>query len=115
MEEERLKVLCSLASGVAVTDMTDRHLTGKLSDSPLVNHLTYKAFTLYSMEGSLCVNGHDTTTLLTSVLKGVQAIISKACSILNTVDSKHATLMVELVIPVFVTITHFAVRFTIRL
>ena len=41
--------------------------------------------------------------------------VSKACSILNTVDSKHATLMVELVIPVFVTITHFAVRFIIHL
>ena len=44
----------------------------------------------------------------------MQALISKACSILNTVDSKHATLMVKLVIPVFVTITHF-VRFNIIL
>ena len=115
MKKEWLKILSSLASGVAVTDMADRHLTRKLSYGLLVKDLTYKAFTLYSMEGSFVVNGHDTATLLTSVLKGVQAIISKACSILNTVDSKHATLMVELVIPVFVTITHFAVRFTIHL
>jgi hypothetical protein len=64
------------------------------------------------VEFTLRVNRNNTTTLLTSVLKSVQAIISKACSILYTIDAKHTTLMVQLVIPIIViTLTHFVVRF----
>ena len=95
--------------------MADSHLARKLSDSLLVEDLAYETVTLYPMKFTCCVNCHDTAALLTSVLKGVQAVISKACSILNTVDSKYTTLVVELVISVFVTITHFVVRFIIHL
>ena len=74
VEEEWLKILGSLASGVAVTDVADRHLTRKLSDSLLVKDLTYKSFTLDSMKGTFVVNGHDTTTLLTSAYMLVERV-----------------------------------------
>ena len=42
-----------------------------------------------------------------SLLKSMQAIISKTCSIFYTIDSKNTTLMVELVIPIFIiALTH---------
>lgn len=105
MEEERLDVLCSFAAGIAVTHVTDGHLSRKLSHLLLIEHLGDKSVTLYSMELSVSVYGHDAATLLTSVLKGVQSVICKTGCILNTIDSKDATFVVELVIPVSVCIT----------
>jgi hypothetical protein len=58
------------------------------------------------MELTCRAYGHDSATLLASVLKSMQAIVCKACSIINTIDSKNATFVVELVIPVFITLTH---------
>jgi hypothetical protein len=46
---------------------------------------------------SYCYNA---ASLLASVLKCMQAIISKACCILYTIDSKNTTLVVELIIPI---------------
>ena len=107
VEEERLKVFCTLAASIAVADMADSHLARKLCNLLLIEDLAYETVTLYPMKFTFCVNCHDTAALLTSVLKGVQAVISKACSILNTVDSKYTTLVVELVIPIIViTLTH---------
>ena len=108
MEEERLKVLCSLASGIAVAYVTDGHLARKLCHLSLVEDLCNETFALDSVEISISVNSHDTATLLSSVLKGVQAVVSQACSILNTVDSKNTTLVMKLVIPInVITLTHF--------
>ena len=107
MKQERLDVLCSLAAGVAVADMADGHLTLKLSHLHLIEDLCHKTFASCSMKVSRGVNSHDTATLLSTMLKGVQAIVSQACCILNTIDSKHTTLMVQLVIPIIVfTLTH---------
>ena len=51
---------------------------------------------------------YDTAALLTPVLKGMQAIIRKTCSILNTINTKHTTLVMQLVIPItiIITLTH---------
>ena len=106
MEEERLDVFSTLAAGIAVTHMTDRHTARKLGDLLLIEHLVHESVTLYSMELTCWAYSHDSATLLASVLKSMQAIISKACSIINTIDSKNATFVVELVIPVFITLTH---------
>jgi hypothetical protein len=46
---------------------------------------------------SYCYNA---ASLLASVLKGMQTIVSKACCIIYTIDSKNTTLVVELVIPI---------------
>ena len=110
MKEEWLDILRSLASSIAVTHMTYRHPARKFRDLGFIEDLCHKSVTLDSVEDTFIIYGHDAATLLSSVLKGVQAVVSQACSILNTVDSKHSTLMVELIIPVFVTIAHF-VRF----
>ena len=56
---------------------------------------------------------HNSAALLTSVLKGVQAIICQACSILNTIYAKHTTLMMQLVISKFTTLTHLMICFFI--
>ena len=98
MEEERLNVLCAVATCVAVTYMTDRHLSRQHADLLLVEHFIYQSVALDSVEKSIIINGYDTATLLSSVLKGVQAVISKACSILNTIYTKHTTLVVKLVV-----------------
>ena len=112
VEEERLKVFCTLAASIAVADMANSHLARKLCNLLLIEDLAHETVTLYPMKLTFCVNCHDTATLLTSVLKGVQAVISHACSILNTVDSKHTTLVVKFVIPIIIfTLTHFVVRF----
>ena len=115
VEKERLDVFSTLAAGIAVTHMTDRHTARKLGDLLLIEHLVHKSVTLYSMELTCWAYGHDSATLLASVLKRMQAIISKACCIFNSIYSKDATFVVELVISVFVTITHFVVRFIIHL
>ena len=107
VKKERLDVLSSLAAGIAVADVANGHLTLKLSHLRLVEDLSHETFASCSVEATFSVNSHDTATLLTTMLKGVQAIISKACSILNTIDSKHTTLVVKLVIPIIVfTLTH---------
>ena len=62
------------------------------------------------MEKTVSIYCNYAAALLASVLKGMQSVIRKTCSILNAIDSKYSTLMVRLVIPVFVTLTHF-VRF----
>jgi hypothetical protein len=105
-EKERLDILCSLASGIAVTHVTYCHLTWKKVHLGFIEDFRYKTVSLYSVECTIRAYGNDTATLLTSVLKSMQAIISKACSIINTIDSKNATFVVELVIPVFITLTH---------
>jgi hypothetical protein len=107
MKEEWLNILRSLASSVAITHMTDCHRSLKTSYLLLIEDLCHETITLNSMKITMRIDSHYTTTLLTSVLKGVQAIISKACSILNTIYSKHTTLMVEFVISITIlTSTH---------
>ena len=98
MEEEWLDIFSSLAACIAVTHMTDGHLSWQPSQFLLIEHLIYKAVSLDSVECTLIVNGYDTAALLSSMLKGVQAIICKACSILNSVYTKHTTLVMQLVV-----------------
>jgi hypothetical protein len=105
VEEERLDVFSTLATGIAVTHMTDCHTARELGDLLLIEHLIHESVTFYSMEFPCRVYGYDSTSLLTSVLKSMQAIISKACSIINTIDSKYTTLVMKLVFSIF-TITH---------
>ena len=106
MEEEWLNIFCTLASCIAITDMTDSHFTRKIFQSLLTEHLSYESITLHAMEYAFIINSRYTATLLSSVLKSMQAVISEACSILYTVDSKHTTLVMQLVIHYFLTITH---------
>ena len=109
VEEERLKVFCSLTACVAVTDMTYGHPAREFCHLRLIEHLRNKAITLYSMKQTLMVNGNYAASLLSSVLESMQAVICKACSIFNTIDSKYTTLMMQLVIPInIVTLTHFS-------
>ena len=98
MEEEWLNIFCALAAGITVTDVTDSHLSWQHSQLLLIEHLIYKAVSLDSVECTLIINCYDTATLLSSMLKGVQAIICKACSILNTVYTNHTTLVMKLVV-----------------
>ena len=106
MEEERLDVLRTFASGIAVANMTYGHLARQLCQLLLVEHFRHQTISLYPMELSVRGHRHNAASLLSSVLKGVQAIISQACCILNTIYAKHTTLVMQLVIPEFVTLTH---------
>ena len=108
MEQEWLEILRSFATEIAVADMAYSHLAGELCDLLLIENLIDKTLALYTVKFTFGVNGYDSATLLTSVLKGVQAIVSQACSILDTVDSKHTTFVVEFVVSIFFTITHFS-------
>ena len=114
-EKERLDILCSLAPCIAVADMADCHLAWKKSHLGLVEDLCHETVSLYPMKTAVWTYSNDTAALLTSVLKSMQAIISKACSIINTIDSKNTALVVELVISVFITITHFFVLYYCQL
>ena len=106
-EEERLDILSSFATGIAVTHVADSHLTRKEVHLGFIEDFCHKAVALYSVKISIRAYSNYTATLLTSVLKSMQAIISQACCIFNSIYSKDATFVVELVISVFVTITHF--------
>jgi len=59
------------------------------------------------MENALRIYCNDAASLLSPVLKSMQAIVSKACSIFNTIYSENATLMVKFVVSVITTLTHF--------
>ena len=108
VKKERLNILCSLATSIAVTHMADSHLTLKMSHLRLIENFSHKTFASCSMEVSLCVHCHDAATLLTTMLKCMKAIIGKTCRIFNSIDAYNSTLMMELVIPVFVvTLTHY--------
>ena len=112
MEEERLDILGSLAAGIAVTHMTDCHPSRKLSHSLLVEDLSHEAVTLDSVEYSISVDGNYAASLLSSVLKRMQAIVGKACCIFNSIDSKYTAFVVDLVISIIIiALTHF-VRFS---
>ena len=75
----------------------------------LIEDLGNKPVSLYPMELAVRCNRHNAAALLTSVLKRMQAIISKACSILNTIDSKYTTLVMQLIVSITIitTLTHF--------
>jgi hypothetical protein len=108
MEEERLDIFSSLASGIAVTHMTDSHSARKLFHLLLIEDLIDKALTLHSVEFTFRIHCDDTAALLTAMLKSVKSIIGETCRILNSIDAYDSTLMVKLVIPVIVvTLTHF--------
>jgi hypothetical protein len=111
MKQEWLSILCTLAVCIAVSHMTDCHLAGEFCQVALIEDLCDNTLTLDTMKNTISVYCYNTAALLSSVLKGVQTIICKACSVLYTIDSKHTTFVVKLVVSVFVTITHFAVRF----
>ena len=95
MEQEWLEILRSFATEIAVADMADCHLAWKKSHLGLVEDLCHETVSLYPMKTAVWTYSNDTAALLTSVLKSMQAIISKACSIINTIDSKNATFVVE--------------------
>jgi hypothetical protein len=99
-EKERLNVLCTLAACVAVTNMTDSHLTRKKIHLRFIENFGHKSVTLDSMERAVRSYCYNAASLLASVLKCMQTIVSKACCILNTIDSKNTTLVMELVIPI---------------
>ena len=111
MEKERLDILGTLAPCIAVANMTDSHPSRKLRHSLLIEDFSYEAVTFHSMEDAVCIYGNDTAALLASMLKRMQAIVSKACCIFNSIDSKYTTLMVELIISIIIALTHF-VRFS---
>ena len=106
MEEERLNVFRSLAAGVAVADVTDSHLARELCHILLIEDFVYKSIAFYSMELACRTYGNDTTALLATVLKGVQAVVCEACSVFNSIYSENSTFVVEFVVSV-ITLTHF--------
>ena len=112
MEKERLYVLRPLVSGIVITYMTDGHSSGKFLDLLFIEDLCHQTVALDPVKLSVRIHSDYSTSLLSPVLKSVQAIIRKTCSILHAIDSKNTTLVVELIIPVtFTTLTHFVVRF----
>jgi hypothetical protein len=87
--------------------MADSHLAWEGCNLRLIEYFCDKAITFHAMKLTFRVNSHDTASLLASVLQRVQAIICKTSSILNTIYSKHTTLMVEFVISITIlTSTH---------
>ena len=102
MEKEWLDIFCTLAAGITVTYMTDCHLSRQQRYLLFTEDLIYESVTLYSMKCTIIVDGHDSAALLTSMLKGVQAIVSKACSILNTIYSNYTTFVMQLVISILI-------------
>jgi hypothetical protein len=87
--------------------MADSHLAGKKVHLRLIEDLGHKTVSLDPMKTTFVVYGNDTATLLSSVLKSMKAIVSKACCIFNSIDTKYATLVVQLVISIILTIAHF--------
>lgn len=112
MEEERLHILCSLAAGIAVADVSDGHTARQFRHLLLIEDLVYESVALYTMELSRRTYRHYAATLLTSVLKCVQTVIGQSCRIFYTIDTEYTTLVVKLVISVFTTtLTHIVVNF----
>ena len=106
MEKERLNILCSLAACVAVSHMTYGHLSWKIFKFLLIEDLSHKTITLHAMKNTFRINCRNTTALLSAMLKSVQAIICKACSIFYAIYSKYTAFVVQLIVSIF-TITHF--------
>ena len=107
MEKERLDILRTLAAGIAVTDVADGHTPRKLGQLLFIEHLAYKSVSFNPVELTCRSYSNDTASLLASMLESVQAVICQAGGIIDTIYSKNATFVVELVIPVTVTLTHF--------
>jgi hypothetical protein len=78
--------------------MADSHLALKLCHLFLIEDFSHETFTSDSIESAIIIYGNDTAALLTSMLKRMQAIVSKACCIFNTIYTYYSTLMVKLVI-----------------
>ena len=106
MEEERLDVFSSLATGVAVADVTDGHLARQLCHILLIENFVYKSISFYSMELACRTDGDDAAALLAAVLEGVQAVVCEACSVFYSIDSEDSTFVVEFVVSE-ITLTHF--------
>ena len=107
MKKERLDILCSVTACIAVTYMADGHTAGKQPHLLFIEDLSHKTATLDPMEDSIRIDSDDSTTLLSSVLKGMQTIICQTCSIFNTIYSKHTTFVMQLIISItIITLTH---------
>ena len=75
VEEERLHVLDASASGGGVAHVAYGHIAREALDVVAVENLRDKAFSLDSVELSVLVAGHDSASLLASVLQGVKSVI----------------------------------------
>ena len=75
MEEERLKILRSLMTGITVTNVPDSHAARKLFHFCFVEYLGHESVSFDTMELTFCIHGHNATTLLASMLQGMQTII----------------------------------------
>ena len=107
MKEERLDILSSVAAGIAVTHMTDGHVSWKQTHLLLVEHLGHETVTLDPVEKTFRVNSHDTAALLPPVLEGMQTVICQIRSIRHTINSKYTTLVMQFVVSItIITLTH---------
>ena len=108
MEEERLDVLNTLAACIAVTDVTYGHVSGQNRHPLLIEDFCHQAVSLDPMEHSFRVDRYDSAALLPPMLQSMKTIVCKISRILHTINTKHTTFVMRLVIPVcLATLTHF--------
>ena len=108
MEKEWLDILRTLAACIAVTNVSYSHLSRKNRHLLFIEDLAYKPVSFYPVKFTGRADSNDSTSLLSPVLEGVQAIIGQACSILYTIYSKYTTLVMQLIVSktIITTLTH---------
>ena len=78
--------------------MPDGHVALERREVSLAEHLGHQAAALDAAERRVPVDGHDTGTLLTAVLQGMQAIIGQRRSVLDSEDAEHPALLMQLAV-----------------
>jgi hypothetical protein len=76
--------------------MTDSDTSRELIQLLLVEHLCYKALAL-NRSKLITIEGRYSTSLLATMLKSMKTIIDKIWSIINTKDTKHSALLVQVI------------------
>ena len=96
MEQKRLYILRSAATGRRITDMTDGHIARKICQLSFVEHLRNKSFAPDTPHRPFLRNAYDTAPLLPAVLQGVESVIGQAGRVGHSHDAENAALLVQL-------------------
>lgn len=78
--------------------MPDGHVALERREVSLAEHLGHQAAALDAAERRVPVDGHDTGTLLSAVLQGMQAIVGQRRCVLDSEDAEHPALLMQLTV-----------------
>ena len=96
IKREGLHVVGTSATRCRVAHMAYSYAAPEAREFLLIKDLRNQAFALYRIE-LVAIECRDTTSLLSAMLQSVQTVVGQIGCIVNTKDTKHSALLVQVI------------------